>query len=136
MYTYTHQLRVRYSETDKMGYVYYGHYAAYFEAARVEALRHLGIRYRDLEDEGILMPVLENYSRYRRPAYYDDLLRIELKVKEMPTSRITFDYEIYNEKDEHLHTGQTKLCFLNAGSGRVSRVPESVSKALKGYFED
>ena len=77
MYTTEVKIRVRYAETDRMGYVYYGNYATYFEVARVESLRNLGFSYRSLEDEGILLPVLDFSIRYRRPAYYDDELTIK-----------------------------------------------------------
>ena len=77
-----------------MGYVYYGNYASYYEAARVEALRALGLTYRALEESGIMMPVLENYSKYIAPAHYDELLTITTTVKEKPGVRIMFEYEI------------------------------------------
>jgi acyl-CoA thioester hydrolase len=75
MYISETSIRVRYAETDQMGYVYYGHYAMYYEVARVESLRQLGLTYREIEEMGVLMPVLENKSRYLKPARYDDLLR-------------------------------------------------------------
>ena len=76
------KIRVRYSETDRMGYVYYGHYATYFEVARVEAIREIGFSYKTLEDEhGILLPVRENWSRFIAPAYYDDLLTVNVSIK-------------------------------------------------------
>src|SRR5258706_4877260 len=94
------KIRVRYGETDRMGYVYYGNYAQYFEVARVEALRSLGFSYRTLEDEGIILPVLNYSVKYIRPAFYDDELTIKVVIKEMPMARIRFDYEVYNEKKE------------------------------------
>ena len=88
------KLRVRYSETDQMGYVYYGNYAQYFEVARVEALRSLGITYKELEEEGILLPVLEFTIRYIKPAYYDDQLTIKVRIPVLPKARIFFEYEL------------------------------------------
>ena len=102
------QIRVRYAETDQMGYVYHGNYAAYFEVARTEAFRQLGIRYKDMEAEGVGMPVGEIRTRFRRPARYDDLLTVRLLLKQPPEgSRVLFEYEIYNEARELLTEGNT-----------------------------
>jgi acyl-CoA thioester hydrolase len=79
MYSVKNQIRVRYAETDRMGYVYYGNYAQYFEVARVEMLRGLGISYKTLEDSGIMLPVLDFTIKYIKPAFYDDLLTIKTK---------------------------------------------------------
>ena len=86
--------RVRYAETDQMGYVYYGNYATYFEVTRTEALRQLGVSYRTLEKQGVWMPVLSLQLDYLKPAHYDDLLRIKVRVPELPRARIHFDYEV------------------------------------------
>lgn len=134
MYKHTVQIRVRYSETDQMGYVYYGNYASYFEVARVEALRCLGMSYRQLEDEGIMMPVLEHHSYYHLPAVYDDLLNIEVSIPEMPKARITFNYQIFNEKGSLVHTGETKLAFMRADNKRPCRPPIKMIELLKPCF--
>lgn len=130
------KLRVRYAETDQMGFVYYGNYATYFEVARVEALAQCGMRYSDLEAQGTLMPVLENYSKYIRPAKYDDLLTIRVSLKELPKIKIRFDYQIFNTKKELLHIGHTVLCFLDARTQRPQKAPESLLKALQPYFNE
>src|SRR3954462_7997031 len=91
------QVRVRYSETDQMSYVYYGNYAVYLEVARVETFRKIGFSYKALEEAGVMMPVLEYKTKYIRPARYDDLLTIKVMVKTNPGVRIHFEYEIYNE---------------------------------------
>ena len=88
-------IRVRYAETDKMGYVYYGNYATYYEVGRVEALRKLGMSYKEMEDEGIMLPVLSFNIKYFKPAFYDDLLTIKTSITEMPNTRIKFEYECY-----------------------------------------
>lgn len=134
MYTHSTQVRVRYGETDQMGYVYYGNYAVYFEVARVEAMRNLGMSYKELEQSGIMMPVLEHTSRYLQPATYDDLLTIVVTIKELPAVRITFHYEIYNEADRLIHTGETQLVFLNAATMRPCRPPEAILALLRPYF--
>ena len=134
MYQFETNIRVRYAETDQMGFVYYGNYATYYEVTRVEALRALGISYKILEENGILMPVLENWSKYIRPAKYDDLLTIKLFLKEMPATRITFEYEVFNEEKKLLNLGSTTLVFLDKNSGKPMPIPGVVQDVLKPYF--
>ena len=134
MLKHTIEIRVRYAETDQMGYVYYGNYATYYEVARVESLRNLGFSYKSLEEEGILMPVTENKSKFIRPAKYDDLLTIKVMVKKFPTNRITFEYEIYNERKKLINLGETILAFVDKKTGRAHEVPESIAKLLKPFF--
>ena len=127
-------IRVRYAETDQMGYVYYGNYATYYEVARVECLRNLGFSYKIMEEQGIMMPVVENSSKFIRPARYDDLLTIKIFVKEIPTKRITFEYEIYNEREKLINLGVTILAFVNMKNGRACDAPESIIALLKPFF--
>lgn len=127
-------IRVRYAETDQMGYVYYGNYATYYEVARVESLRNLGFSYKLLEEQGVMMPVIENKSKFIRPARYDDLLTIKVKVEEMPESRITFKYEVYNEQEKLINLGETILAFVNMKNGRPCDAPESIVTLLKPFF--
>jgi acyl-CoA thioester hydrolase len=134
MYQFETNVRVRYAETDQMGFVYYGNYATYYEVTRVEALRSLGISYKILEENGVLMPVLENWSKYIRPAKYDDLLTIKLFLKEMPAMRITFEYEVFNEDKKLINLGSTTLVFLDKSSGKPIQVPNVVQDVLKPYF--
>ena len=121
-------------KTDQMGFVYYGNYAVYFEVGRVEAMRHLGLSYKQLEQQGIMMPVLEHTSRYLQPATYDELLTLITAVKELPRARITFHYEIYNEADRLIHSGETQLVFLSAATMRPCRPPEALLALLRPYF--
>lgn len=134
MYQFETNIRVRYAETDQMGFVYYGNYATYYEVTRVEALRALGISYKILEENGVLMPVLENWSKYIRPAKYDDLLIIKLFLKEMPAMRITFEYEVFNEEKKLINLGSTTLVFLDKYSGKPIPIPGVVHDVLKPYF--
>lgn len=128
-------IRVRYADTDQMGYVYYGNYAAYYEVARVESLRSLGLTYRELEEAGVMMPVLENHSKFHAPAKYDELLTIKTTIKEKPAVRIAFHYEIFNESDKLIHEGETRLVFVNMETGRPCRQPEMMAKLLDPFFE-
>src|SRR5215510_9857108 len=104
MYASETAIRVRYGETDQMGYVYYGFYAMYYEVARVESLRKLGLTYKEIEAMGIIMPVLENHSKYIAPARYDELLTVVATIREKPSIKIRFEYEIFNEKKDLIHT--------------------------------
>lgn len=134
MYESSVKIRVRYSETDQMGYVYYGNYAAYYEVGRVESLRNLGFAYKELELQGVMMPVLENKTKFHQPARYDELLTIKVKIVNRPGVRITFQYEIYNEDDVLINTGETILAFVNMRSGRPCRPPQVMQDLLDPYF--
>lgn len=134
MYKTETHLRVRYGETDQMRYVYYGYYAMYYEVARVESLRQLGLTYKELEAMGIIMPVLENHSEFFLPALYDELLRIVVTIPERPSVRIRFLYEIFNEQGTLIHKGETRLAFVNQKTGRPCRPPEAFQKILASYF--
>jgi acyl-CoA thioester hydrolase len=124
------QVRVRYAEADRMGYVYYGNYATYFEVARTEMLRSLGFTYREWEDSGILLPVRELHIRYHAPAFYDDLLTVRTIIKELPAARISFFHEIFNEKEELLCSGNLDLVFISRESGRPTRAPKEFLDAM------
>lgn len=134
MYISETTVRVRYAETDRMGYVYYGNYAQYFEVGRVEALRQLETSYKEMEDNGVMLPVYACNIKYLKPAFYDDLLVIKTIVKELPTAKISFDYEIYNPKSELLTTGNTALAFIDMATNKPCRAPESFIEKIKIYF--
>jgi len=134
MIQHTIQLRVRYSETDQMAYVYYGNYASYFEVARVEAFRHIGFSYKEMEESGILMPVLEYRTKYFKPAKYDDLLTINVFIKEKPGVRIKFDYEVYNEENTLLTIAETTLVFIN-NVGKPVLPPSKFMSFFDNYFK-
>jgi acyl-CoA thioester hydrolase len=137
MYQSDIQIRVRYAETDQMGYVYHGNYAAYFEVARTESFRELGIRYKDLEGQGVGMPVGELQTRFRRPARYDDLLTIKVMLRELAEgSRVKFEYEIRNEAGELLTEGYTLMVFVSTATGRPVPIPASVREKLAPYFSE
>ena len=135
MYTSETFVRVRYGETDQMGYVYYGNYAMYYEVGRVESLRQLGLTYKELEEMGVMMPVLENKSNYHQAALYDDRLKIVTTIKEKPSVRICFTYTIYNEVGKLVHSGETHLAFVNKKSGKPCRPPQIFMDLLKPYFK-
>lgn len=134
MFQHEVKTRVRYAETDQMGYVYYGNYPTFYEIARVEAFRALGFPYKEMEEMGIGMPVLSLQIKYHAPGKYDDLLTIKVVIKEKPKARITFHYEVTNEAGKLINTGETELVFINMDTGRPTRMPEKMQKLLEPYF--
>lgn len=124
-------VRVRYAETDQMGVVYHGNYAEYFEMGRVEWLRNLGITYKSMEENGIMLPVVSLSLNYKKPARYDDLLTVKTLFKKQESVKIEFDYEIYSEKGELLTTGNSVLVFVDMKTGRPVLPPGYVTEALE-----
>lgn len=132
----TTQIRVRYGETDQMGFLYYGNYALYYEVGRTQMIRELGLSYREMESAGILMPVTELRIKYLRPARYDDLITVKTTLKEWPRDhKITFDSALYNEQEALLNIGATTLVFLDAASRiKIPSMPDMLADKLKPYF--
>lgn len=128
------KIRVRYSETDRMGYCYYGNYPQYFEVARTEMLRKTGISYKDIEDAGIIMPVSSMEIKYIKPALYDDLLTIKTILNKKPGVKIIFDYEIYNQNNVLLCKANTKLVFVNQKLNKPTLPPDFFMNKMKPYF--
>ena len=126
----THTIRVRYAETDPMKYVYYGNYATYFEVARVELFRTLGIPYDEIEKRGIWLPVSEFSIKYLKPALYDQNLEIHTFIKKIPGVRIDFEYEIYNDSKEKITEAKTTLFFLDAAKNKVIKCPDFLMNLL------
>jgi acyl-CoA thioester hydrolase len=135
IFQHEHQIRVRYGETDQMGYVYYGNYASYFEVARVEALRSLGISYRSLEEQGVMMPVKLYSIDFKLPCKYDELLTIRTEIREMPEARIRFYYFTFNESGGLVNEAFTELFFMDALKKRPVRAPEYLKAALSNKLK-
>jgi len=133
MHTSTVEIRVRYAETDQMGFVYYGNYATYLEVARVEALRSLGLSYKEMEVQGVMLPVVDFSIKYHAPATYDDLILVKTTIKTMPTSKIHFTYECLHG-DKVLTTAETTLVFVNKSTIRPTKCPEDLIAALQPFF--
>lgn len=126
------QLRVRYSETDQMSYVYYGHYAQYFEIGRTEWVRALGLTYKSMEqDHSLMLPVYDLHIQYHKPAVYDDLLEIHTWLTAEPGVKLQFAHQIFNEKKECLVSGEVILVFIDASSRKPVRAPSFFLEALK-----
>ena len=131
MYSFKTKVRVRYAETDQMGFVYYGVYAQYFEVGRVELLRSLGVDYKSLEEEGYFLPVVNLEIQYKKPALYDDELTIKTTIKEIPSSRIVFYYETFNMGNELLNTAKVVLVFIDRKNKKPCLPPEIITDKLK-----
>lgn len=127
------KIRVRYGETDQMGYCYYGNYAQYFEVGRVEALRSVGMNYKELEERGIMLPVSEFSVNYKNPAFYDDLLTVSTYITQIKGARIVFKYEIHNEKNVLIAEAETTLVFVNKENMRPVAAPEDFMQLVEAY---
>lgn len=125
-------IRVRYGETDQMGVVYHGNYPSYFEVARVEFFRELGLPYKDLEASGIMLPVVDLGIKYLRPAYYDEILHIHTSIPEIPRSvRFRFEYIIKNAAGETLTEGHAVLAFIDKETRKPVRCPSYMIEKLE-----
>ena len=129
----TTKLRVRYGETDQMGYCYYGNYAQYFEVGRVEALREIGMSYRDMEESGIMLPVSDFEVKYFKPALYDDEIKIITKLVKVEGCRLFFEYNIENEQGNIISTAKTTLVFVLKKTMKPTSPPETFLNLLESY---
>ena|SRR5690554_904479 len=136
MYTSTTHIRVRYGETDQMGFLYYGFYALYYEQGRTEAIRQLGMTYKELENSGIIMPVVEMNAKYYRPAKYDNLIKVETSIGKLneESTDIEFVSKLYNEEGKFLNEGIVKLVFFDSKLGRKVNMPKILYDKLLIYF--
>lgn len=135
MFTSETKIRVRYAETDQMGVVYHSNYFPYFESARAESIRELGLTYADMEKMGVIMPVVDVHCRYFRPARYDELLTVKTILKELPVHhKIEFHHEVYNERQELLVTGKIILYFMEANGMKKTTMPAQLLEKLQSYF--
>ena len=136
MYSFETKVRVRYGETDQMGFVYYGVYAQYFEVGRVELLRSLEISYKSLEEEGYFLPVVNFEIQYKKPALYDDELTIKTVIKEIPSTRIAFYYETFNMSNKLLNTAKVVLVFIDKRTKKPCLPPDIITDKLKEKFQN
>ena len=134
MIKHTTNIRVRYSETDQMGYSYYGNYALYYEIGRVELIRSLGVTYKELEKQNYILPVLSLQSNYHFPAQYDDELKIKTILLKKPLVKIQFSYVITNQNEELINTGKTTLAFLHKDTKKPRKAPPVLLKAIEYFF--
>ena len=135
MFEHQIKFRVLYSDTDKMGYMYYGQYAKYLEMGRVEALRSLGLSYKSMEDSGVMMPVLELNTKYIKPLFYDDEITLVTKVVKMPDTRIYFKYELLNPARKLATVAETTLVFVDCSTGKPCLIPANFKSKIETYFQ-
>lgn len=135
MFSSETKVRVRYAETDQMGVVYHGNYAQYFEVGRAEAIRQIGLTYKEIETAGVIMPIVEMNIKFLRPAFYDDLLTIKTMLKELPLHhKIEFHQEVYNSSNELLTVAKIVLFFMQAVTNTKTTMPAIMNDKLKEYF--
>jgi len=128
-------IRIRYSETDKMGYLHHANYLNYFEIGRAEMLRNIGMTYKKMEEEGILLPVLSVNINYNAPSYYDDVLTVKTYMKQKPGIKVFFEYEVYNENSVLICTGNSTLVFIDAVSRKPRRPPHYFMEKVAAEFK-
>jgi acyl-CoA thioester hydrolase len=136
MFQSTTKVRVRYAETDQMGYCYYGNYAQYYEVARVEALRSLGISYKNLEAQGYLLPVSDFSIKYILPAFYDEELSVKCVINELTNFKIKFKYEIHNTNGDLLNFGSTTLVFVDKETKKPVNCPDFLNSKLIKFIHE
>lgn len=134
MFVHSTKIRVRYAETDQMGYMYYGNYAQFYEVGRVEMLRSLGMTYRSMEEEGIMMPVLEMKTKYLKPALYDEEITVKVIMEKMPSVRIHFRYELFNENADMINIGETTLVFIDIKKNKPCMPSPNFLEKIKLFF--
>ena len=130
MKNFSTNIRIRYGETDQMGVVYHGNYATFFEVARTEWLRSLGVTYKSMEDSGVMLPVISLSFNFIKPAKYDDILTVHVFLKKKPLVKIDFDYEIINQNKEKLSTGNSVLAFMDMKTNRPTKCPDYILEKL------
>jgi acyl-CoA thioester hydrolase len=135
MISYKTEIRVRFCETDKMQFLHHAKYIEYFEVARTEMLRHFGLPYKTIEDNGIEMPVMEIFIKYRNAAYYDELLTLEASVTAINSPKVHIDYKIYKENGQIAAEGYSVLAFIKTSTKKACRPPDFYINTLKKHFE-
>lgn len=123
-------LRVKYNETDSMRYLYHGNYVYYYHASRTELLRKVGLSDKKLESHGIILPVVEIYSKYLKPAFYDDELKVKSKLLKISGCKLHFVHEIYNPDKELINQGNTVVAYVNSSTRKPIKIPAEIKERL------
>ncbi len=127
-------IKVRYAETDQMGVVHHGNYAQYFEIARIDWLDSMGVSYKSMEADGIMLPVVSLFTNFKKSAFFDDLLTITTCLKELPSVKIIFEYQIHNQHSELISTGETTLVFVDMKTKRPIRCPQNIMDIITNQW--
>jgi len=131
LFSDTIQFRVRYGETDQMGVVYHANYIIYFELGRTEWLRKLGVSYKWMEENNVILPIIDIAIQYKSPAYYDDILTLKTTLQKLPSVKVYFKFELYNEKGNLLALGATTLAFMKKDTNKPMRAPDFILNKLQ-----
>ena len=131
MKSFETKIRVEYHHTDQMGIVHHSNYVKFFEVARTEWLRAMGLTYAEMERRGVMMPIVEVNVKYRQPAYYDELISVTASVDELPMARMVFKYEIRGEDGRDIASGSTTLGFIDKQTRRPQRAPQWLMEVLE-----
>ena len=131
MISFETKIRVEYHHTDQMGIVHHSNYVKFFEVARTEWLRAMGITYAEMERRGVMMPIVDVAVKYRNPALYDELISVTAFVDEAPMARMTFRYEVRGEDGREIATGSTTLGFIDSQTRRPQRAPQWLLDVIK-----
>lgn len=134
MYSYDTKIRVRYNETDRMGYLHHSVYVAYFEVARTEMMRNMGITYKEMEDSGILLPVYALDISFKQPAFYDDVLTIKSMLTKIPVTKLIIEYEVINPDRQVICTATSTNAFVSAIRRKPVRAPEEFLKKFDEFL--
>ncbi|MBO7264840.1 MAG: acyl-CoA thioesterase [Alistipes sp.] len=135
MKSFTTQIRVEYHHTDQMGIVHHSNYIKFFEVARTEWLRAIGLTYAEMERRGVMMPIVDVAIKYRQPAYYDELISVTAMVEELPMARMVFNYVVRGEDGRDIASGSTTLGFIDSITRRPQRAPIWLMEVLKKLEE-
>jgi len=135
MIVHKSKIWVAYSDTDQMGFVHHSNYAKYYESARWNAFRSMGLPYQLIEKSGILMPVVNMQMQFIKPAYYDDELLIQTIVSKCPTAVMRFDYKMYNQHNELINKALVETAFVNKTTGKPCRPPQKLIEMMEKFSE-
>lgn len=134
MNSFETKIRVEYHHTDQMGIVHHSNYVKFFEVARTEWLRAIGLTYAEMERRGVMMPIVDIAVKYRNPAVYDELISVTAYVDELPMARMSFRYEVRGEDGREIATGSTTLGFIDKETRRPQRAPKWLLEVLEKEY--
>ncbi|HEY1113348.1 MAG TPA: thioesterase family protein [Chitinophagaceae bacterium] len=131
MIEHEYRFRVTYAETDKMGIVHHSNYVKYYEVARWELFRSLGVSYHSIEEAGYMVPVINMNLRFIKTAHYDDLLTVRTRLKAIRGARMWVTYLLYNEQLELINEAETELAFVRSDSWKPCGTPSFVKEVIE-----
>lgn len=133
MITYNYQFRVTYPDTDRMGTMHHANYVKYYEAARWELLRNIGVPYSSVENAGVMCPVIRMNFRFVKITRYDELLTCVTTLKAIKGVRVWFEYKLYNEQNELINDAETELAFVGLNDWKPCKAPDFLLEAIEKF---